>query len=180
MTQWRAVVGFEELYAVSDDGRVKRIGPDRMGRCRNTILKPSDRNGYSGVTLCAEGVTKTLSVHRMMWEAFYSPIPVGMQINHINGGKKDNRLDNLELVTPGGNMWHMRHILKRRQVVPPPRRGSENKNSKITEADAYFIIASFNQGSTAKSLAQQFNLNKTTIYRILRGQAWAHLAPVTD
>lgn len=46
------------------------------------------------------------TVHRMIWEAANGPIPAGMEINHINGIKSDNRLANLEMVTPSENCLH--------------------------------------------------------------------------
>lgn len=45
-------------------------------------------------------------VHRMIWEHVHGPIPDGMQINHINGNKSDNRIQNLELVTQSENALH--------------------------------------------------------------------------
>jgi hypothetical protein len=44
--------------------------------------------------------------HRMIWIAEYGMIPVALQINHKNGRRWDNRIDNLEVVTPRGNSWH--------------------------------------------------------------------------
>lgn len=46
------------------------------------------------------------SAHRMIWESVHGPIPEGLQINHINGVKADNRIANLELVTPSENAKH--------------------------------------------------------------------------
>lgn len=45
-------------------------------------------------------------LHRIIWQAAHGPISEGMQINHINGVKTDNRICNLELVTPRGNTQH--------------------------------------------------------------------------
>lgn len=44
--------------------------------------------------------------HRLIWQAVHGAIPEGMQINHKNGVKSDNRLANLELVTPSANTKH--------------------------------------------------------------------------
>lgn len=49
-------------------------------------------------------------VHRLIWEHVHGPIPPGMQINHINGVKDDNRIANLELVTPSENSLHSYRI----------------------------------------------------------------------
>lgn len=56
-------------------------------------------NGYMQVRLGQ----KTYLAHRIVWEAFNGPIPEGMQINHINEKKDDNRLENLNLMTPKEN-----------------------------------------------------------------------------
>lgn len=66
------------------------------------IRQPKDLNNYPQVRV--DG--KLFLVHRLAWEALYGPIPPGMEINHINGIKNDNRLINLELVTHQQNMAH--------------------------------------------------------------------------
>lgn len=175
MTHWKPVVGYEDHYEVSDSGLVRRTGSDRLGRTRNTVLRPSNRNGYAGITLSVNNQTKTFSAHRLMWEAFNGAIPEGMQINHINGDKTDNRLENLELCTPQENHLHMRHILRRKQVVPPPRFGSQHTNAKINEADVLLMRSQHQAGKTGAALAREFGLNKATVCKILRREAWTHI-----
>jgi hypothetical protein len=177
MEQWEPVVGFEDHYIVSSEGRVRRIGKDRMGRCRNTMLRSSDRNGYRGVTFCVEGKTTTVSVHRIMWEAFRAPIPPSMQINHINGDKTDNRLANLEVCTARQNMSHMRLVLKRRQVTPPPMPGERNPNAKLEASDVHAIRTRIAQGDSPTKIARDFSVNRSLIHKIRRKEAWAHLEP---
>lgn len=60
--------------------------------------------GYTQVSHGRSGFH--MQAHRLIWEAVHGPIPDGMQINHINGVKTDNRIDNLELVTPSENSMH--------------------------------------------------------------------------
>ena len=49
---------------------------------------------------------RTIAVHRLVWEARHGPIPEGMVIHHINGDQQDNRIENLQMVTPAEH----RHI----------------------------------------------------------------------
>lgn len=68
----------------------------------------TSRNSYGYVVLAVAPDRKRrhLSAHRLVWEAVHGPIPDGMEINHINGVKDDNRIANLEMVTPGENQRH--------------------------------------------------------------------------
>lgn len=70
-------------------------------------LKPrKNRNGYLFFDIWQNGKGKHIYVHRAVWEAFHGLIPEGMEINHINCQRDDNRLKNLEVVTPSGNQNH--------------------------------------------------------------------------
>lgn len=92
--------GFDD-YQASENGYIVNV---RTGR----ILKASpDRCGYSTVHLAKDGDWYTKRVHRLIGETFLEqPDPESWQINHINGDKNDNRLCNLEFVSPGANMRH--------------------------------------------------------------------------
>lgn len=96
--EWRPVVDWEERYEVSNLGRVRRLATGRIMRFARHVA------GYSNVGL-SPGVN-TRTVHRLVGEAFLGPRPSGHQINHKNGDKTDNRLENLEYVTPSENVRH--------------------------------------------------------------------------
>lgn len=137
---WRHVPGYEGLYEVSDFGTVRSLNYRHSGKRKE--LKPGKgSNGYEHVSLYRDGVQKFFSVHRLVLEAFNGSIPEGLQIDHINGVKNDNRLANLRVVTPKDNSnnpvtrkmyldgiaarendkdWHA----KRREAI---KRRSENK-----------------------------------------------------
>jgi len=94
---WKDVVGYEGLYQASDQGQIKSL-------ITNKILKQHKNNkGYLLLTLCKNGIHKRCSVHRLVYVAFNGPIPECIQVNHINEIKTDNRLSNLNLMTPKEN-----------------------------------------------------------------------------
>ena len=94
---WRRVSGFQN-YDVSTMGRVLRRGKFLSG-CAGT-------GGYATVTLRSRGRRKTAYLHRLVLEAFVGKCPDGHECNHKNGDKLDNRLENLEWVTPKENTNH--------------------------------------------------------------------------
>lgn len=63
-----------------------------------------NNRGYEMVSLKKNGIYKTYFVHRLLVEYFISPIDKNLEVNHINGIKTDNRIENLEIVTRSENM----------------------------------------------------------------------------
>ena len=106
---WKDVCGFEGLYQVSNLGKVRSL--DRLvnsgigiGLRKGRVLKPQMTiRGYLQVGLNKDGKQKLFSVHRLVWTAFNGKRPEGMQVNHIDEDKTNNRLDNLNLMTPKEN-----------------------------------------------------------------------------
>lgn len=120
--QWRSVSGFEGIYEVSDQGRVRSL--DRLvllknGRKRREhglILKPwkSNRGGYPAVNLAKNGHAKrNYLVHVLVLEAFVGPRPEGFACCHNDGDSANNHLSNLRWDTYSANnhdlVKHGRH-----------------------------------------------------------------------
>lgn len=107
--EWRDIPNYEG-YQVSNLGRVKSLKRFRKGKNGSLVpinekIKKSviSRNGYYRVILWKESIGKWHQMHRLVWEAFNGSIPEGLQVNHINEIKSDNRLENLNLMTPKEN-----------------------------------------------------------------------------
>lgn len=104
---WRPIKGYDDLYEISNFGRVKSLPKIRgRGVSQERILKPHIVNGYVMVTLCKNNKTFNASVHRLIAEAFIPNPDNKPQINHIDGNKSNNNIDNLEWCTPSENMIH--------------------------------------------------------------------------
>lgn len=98
MEVWKDIEGYEGLYQVSNLGRIRR---DKK------IKKPHvDHGGYLTVWLCKHSVQKCLKVHRLVASAFLSNPEGKRTVNHINGVKTDNRVENLEWATHSENINH--------------------------------------------------------------------------
>lgn len=106
---WKDVVGYEGLYKVSNLGRVKsidrrdRIGVFHGGRVLSTFAIPS---GYLYVSLHKNGNKINKSVHGLVANAFLDQPCEQLEVNHINGVKTDNGVENLEWCTHLTNMNH--------------------------------------------------------------------------
>lgn len=106
---WRDIVGFEDYYQISNYGRVKSLKKKtRNGHCKNDkILKERiDKKGYVHYALKKDGKTYEKKAHRLVAEAFIENIYNKPQVNHIDGNKRNNYVENLEWVTNGENQAH--------------------------------------------------------------------------
>lgn len=106
MENWKDIKGYEGLYQVSDLGRVKRIGQKVMTtkgffkQIRERILRQTNLKGYLKVSLCKDGKAKTHSVHSLVAGSFLNhTTSIYIVIDHINNNRKDNRLENLQIIT---------------------------------------------------------------------------------
>lgn len=109
--EWRAVVGFEGLYEVSDMGRVRgvdRIVGARSGSTRRQsgrVLRPGRTSaGHLMVGLCRSGRGTSYTVHRLVLIAFVGPPPQGYECCHRDGVHTNNALENLYWGTPSDNV----------------------------------------------------------------------------
>lgn len=112
---WKDVIGYEGIYQVSNLGRVKRIGKYRNQVKEwdsNKILKPGKKNnGYMYCQLSKDNKTSPKMVHRLVAEAFIENPDNKKTVNHIDGNKANNTVENLEWNTYSENNLHRLYSL---------------------------------------------------------------------
>lgn len=108
---WKDIPEYEGYYQASNYGRIKSIcrvcvyKDNRVSIKKGKLLKPFiDYDGYCRVVLSKNGIQKSWIVSRLIYYTFKGKIPEGMQINHINEIKTDNRIENLNLMTAKQNV----------------------------------------------------------------------------
>ena len=177
--EWRPVVGYEGLYEVSNMGRVRSL--DRLVRHpygkalkKGKIIKPTLKNsGYYNSELRIDGRVKYPLVHRIVYEAFVGPIPEGMQINHINEDKTDNRLENLNLMSPKENISWGTCIARRAKKLSIVKKG---KNTHGDNPNATQILQFDKDGNlikewdSIKSAADHYGICVQSVWRYLKGK----------
>lgn len=159
---FKDIGNYEGLYQISSSGRVRSLSRvDIKGRrVSDKFLSYSSRNGYYRVNLSKNGISKKYSVHRLVAEAFLVKFNDELEVNHKDGIKINNEVDNLEWVTRSDNCIHKIKILKKGI-------GENNGSSKLRDKDIIDIKrmlreSLMNQGK----IGSLFNVSRETINRI--------------
>jgi hypothetical protein len=170
---WLPIPGYENLYSVSDYGRVKRLKrKTRNSKAEFTlperVSKLSLSRGYLRVGLWNHNCGKVFFVHRLVMLAFVGHSD--LSVDHINGDKTDNRLCNLRYCSLRENTM-LQHQAGRMRFV----RGVENGKAKMNDEIVRQARALLASGLSAKKVADHFGLTKGTIQAMKEGRTWAHV-----
>lgn len=108
---WKDIKGYEGFYQISNLGNVRSL-PRNGTINKSRILKPNNVKNYLQVSLQKHGETKYQKVHRLVADTFIPNPNNYPQVNHIDGNKHNNCVDNLEWVTSSENQLHSYYTLK--------------------------------------------------------------------
>ena len=180
MEVWKDIEGTSGRYQVSNHGRIKSVARvieqkrhDIDSSFRRSwpekILKQStDSYGYKVVSINVPGKNRTNKVHRLVAQAFLSNDNKLDQINHIDGDKANNSLNNLEWCTAKQNSIHRSKVLGFGS-------GSSNGRAKLTDDDVMKIDEMLCAGFTVNDVAKSFNIGYNTALRVKLGDSWSHI-----
>lgn len=169
--RWLPVVGFESHYSVSERGNLKSTAT-KSGRPREFFLRPyANGNGYLAFRFQVGTARHKIYMHRVVWQAFRGTIPKGLEINHKNGVKSDNRLENLELVNRSENVLHSLALTGRVDNQP---RGSRHGQAKLCEGDIPTIRSLLAAGCSYKQVGAHYGVSGQAIGYIARNKHWRH------
>jgi hypothetical protein len=171
---WKDIEGYEGLYQVSNLGRVKSL--DREVRYRNSFRNVkgamlslvSDKNGYLLIGLYKDGEAKTKTVHRLVAQTFI-PNPDNLPcVCHKDDNPSSNSSNNLFWGTYQDNRDDC--VNKDRQA-----KGNVSGMSKLIEKDIPEIWERLGEGESQISIAEYYNVEKSTIGFIKSGKSWFHI-----
>lgn len=169
---WKDVVGYEDLFSVSNKGQI-------FSKRTNKVLKQNPvSTGYNACMTRIggrKGICVCLRAHREVAKAFI-PNPNNLPfVNHIDGNKLNNNVENLEWVTPQGNIVH---AIETGLLNLDHLKLISKVNRKLTEEDVKYIRDNFKYGDRnfgARSLSRMFNIPHSTIMKIIRFERYAEV-----
>lgn len=167
LEEWRTIPSFNNLYEVSNYGRVRswlNSGNTKLQLTEPRYLsQQQDKKGYIVYFLMKEGKQRSFRAHRLVLHAFVGPSD--LQVNHKNGNRSDNYIDNLEYCTGSENMTHAYTVLKR-QVL----QGKNNGNTKFSEAQVAQIRDLAAKGMTPPAIARITGISRPYVQSIVSGK----------
>jgi hypothetical protein len=168
---WKEIIGFENLYQVSNLGNVRSLGNGgsykNKGRVKLLSL-PISGNGYRNVIFNVNKKYNNNLVHRLVAQAFV-PNPNNLpQVNHIDGCKINNFFENLQWCTAKENTIHA-HKIK----LTTPSKGEINGMSKLKQYQVDEIRGKYiPRVYTHQKLADEYNVSTTAICQIINFKYW--------
>lgn len=170
---WKDIPDYEGLYQVSNLGRVKSLEryvkhlSGSMKLLKERILVIIKNGGYYRVTLSKNNIKKAKTIHRLIGESFI-PNPNNLPfINHIDGNKLNNSVENLEWCTSQENCIHAVYT-----GLMSSQSGEKNPSSKLDEKQVREIRNLHKKGTSYKELSILYGISKEHASAIVRKIYW--------
>ena len=149
-----------DKYIFNSDGRVFSKSHKKYISCNH------GKNWYHKLIING----KRIYVHRLIAELFISNPENKPEVNHKNGIKTDNRIENLEWVTSSENMKHAFNT-----GLVNPINCQDHPSAKLSNKEVFKIRELISNGVMQKDIAKHYKVNTSTISRINTGQKWKAL-----
>ena len=168
MEIFKDIPEYENLYQVSNLGNVKSL--KRPGAKEKLLKGEIDQDGYIRITLMKNGKTKKYKAHRLVMMAFNNTNDSSLQVNHIDGNKKNNKLENLEWCTASYNTRHsyINNLNKTKgfkTLIKNKLTGEEKEYRSMRDAS---MGMGYNKGYLFKKINQNIYFNEKYEWRVFQ------------
>lgn len=177
MEIWKDIPDFEGKYQISNFGRVKSMLRYQVfskgGKIEipEKIRKPILNSEYLNITLSiSKNNIRMKRIHILVATCFIPNPENKPQVNHKDGDKLNNHVDNLEWVTSSENLQHAYDTGLKFQHI-----GEKNPGARFTNTDVILIKSRLSCGEKYKNIAKSIGCNAETIRNIKTGKTWAHI-----
>lgn len=165
---WKDIDGYDGLYQVSNLGNVRSF---KRGKLRIMAFS-TNKYGYHKITLHDNKVKKHTTIHQLVAKAFIPNPENKPQVNHINGIRNDNRLENLEWCTAKENTNHSIEILNSRKI-------GEHHSCSILDTKTVLLIVDLDKkGFLIKEISNITGVKSSTINNVINGRSWSHITNI--
>lgn len=171
--RWLPVPGYEGRYEVSDWGRVRSSTSRIRGFYCKIMVQRFDKDGYKRISLRTfkGGISpKTFKIHGLVLEAFVGPCPTGCISNHKDYNRANNRIHNLEYLTPKQNYQHSYS-----RIFMALSRGEKHPFAKLKCSDIPEIFRLRKEGVSQRNIGLRFSVAAGTIADVIYGKTWKHV-----